>query len=369
MISQYPKDSIIRFTVDRGCEEGETYIDDVKTIVRNIKLSSLPILSSLSYINYVISRKKYLLKEVDSIIINENIDVIWAIINDIITIDITEFLSENVKKPIITQIWDTPIYLLKRYRLDYYIRRNLLKRFASVMLRSDQSVVVSDSMGRIYNKLYNIKTSTLAYCPPLSEWQDKISYKDKAKLKIIFAGSLYAKKEWMSFINALESIDFEFNNRKVVVTYLGRSVKDSMKRSNINYIDYLPQKEASKLVQESDIAYLPYWLSSKHSYTVQTAFPSKLSFYLSAGTPVFYHGPSDSTPAEFLGNYNVGFVCNSFKKETIYDTLYKLTDQNFISKFWDERDKAMLNLFHPSIGNKLFKKLIVENSKSNYVSK
>jgi hypothetical protein len=88
-------------------------------------------------------------------------------------------------------------------------------------------------------------------------------------------------------------------------------------------------------------------MDKKHSYTVKTAFPSKLSFYTSAGTPIFYHGPEDSTPKEFLDKFPVGVSCHSVQSKDILNTLEKLLSPNFRADYSEERDIAIHKVFHP----------------------
>jgi hypothetical protein len=74
----------------------------------------------------------------------------------------------------------------------------------------------------------------------------------------------------------------------------------------------------------TDVAYVPYWFDRGHARAAQTSFPNKISAYVAAGVPVFYHGPRESSPADFLQRYPVGQSCHSLDAADIQRTLRTL---------------------------------------------
>jgi glycosyltransferase involved in cell wall biosynthesis len=83
------------------------------------------------------------------------------------------------------------------------------------------------------------------------------------------------------------------------------------------------------------VLYCPYWFDSNFKDEAKLSFPSKLTTYLAAGRPVFFHGPEYSSPARFLRENEAGLCCYSLSTEEIIKTLTKLVS--------DKRQYMMLS--------------------------
>jgi len=70
-----------------------------------------------------------------------------------------------------------------------------------------------------------------------------------------------------------------------------------------------------------DLCYVPYWFGKAHAEATAQCFPSKISAYAAAGTPILFHGPEYGSPAKFLRRYPIGFCCHSLKESAILDSL------------------------------------------------
>jgi hypothetical protein len=92
----------------------------------------------------------------------------------------------------------------------------------------------------------------------------------------------------------------------------------------------------------ADGAYGPYWFDRRHAWAARTAFPSKISAYEAAGVPVFYHGPRQSSPTDFLQRHPVGLSCHSLDVPDIQRTLRTLLfDQDVRASFAPARASAL----------------------------
>ena len=95
-------------------------------------------------------------------------------------------------------------------------------------------------------------------------------------------------------------------------------------------------------MSEVDVAYLPYWFDESYSIAVRLSFPSKFSTYLASGRPVFFHGPEDSSPANFIKKFPVGLCCHSLEESEIIRCLERfITDKDFYASATEAGQRAL----------------------------
>ena len=131
--------------------------------------------------------------------------------------------------------------------------------------------------------------------------------KDGNIIRIVFAGSIYAKKEWNCLVESLITTNFIINNKQVELICIGRLPRFGIKKdSRINFLGYLPNSEVLNILAECDIGYVPYWFDKSKSNVVQTSFPGKVSSYLASDLKILFHGPRNSSVVRFLEKHKVG---------------------------------------------------------------
>jgi hypothetical protein len=103
-------------------------------------------------------------------------------------------------------------------------------------------------------------------------------------------------------------------------------------------------EETIKILNDSDIGYLPYWLDANRLQTVGKTFPNKISVYLAAGIPILYHGPIEGSPERFLSKYPAGMSCHSLSLDDIISKLETIvTNKDFFRKTAESINKARIN--------------------------
>ena len=359
MVSQLPHDQLRRYSLVGQQESIASNHYGYNTTVKVVNNTNYPVLSVLNYWSFKLSKLKSLVEELVQVINKEKITVVWVFLNNFKMIQIAEkLLMQNIK--LIAHVWDTPEYLNKKYYLDFITKKDLLKCFTRVMEGAAHVITVSDSMGNIYNQRYSSTSTTMVFSPPKEAWiEHRANGNDtrQPNVKIVFAGSLYAYKEWNSFLDAVEKHNLSAEN-KIEVLCVGNVSRWTKKRTWVRYEQLKPIQEAAEIVNSADIAYLPYWMDRSHSLFVKTAFPGKMSFYVAAGTPVFFHGPKHSTPTWFLEKYGVGLSCHSMEAKTIIDTIFKILDDNFLNNYALSRTSAKNDLFHSGKSAKQFLEIL-----------
>ena len=355
MLSGHTKKNIHRYSFLTSSISGSKDIYDYNSYFHEAPYSNLPGLSTLKYNNFKKNHLDICLDEIQQIVKTNDIEVVWIILNSTMTFQVGSKLSEAIDLPIITHIWDAPEYLVKKTRLDPITKRKALKAFDKAMTASSVMVSVSDSMNRIYKKKYSRKGVTIMPVQELDNWHTpKQAQAITDEVSIIFAGSLYAFKEWNAFLEAVEIRNNSNIKPKIKVTCIGNVSRWTKKKDWVTYESLKPVKVAGALVNKADIAYLPYWTQKEYAYFVKTAFPNKLSFYLAAGTPLLFHGPEESTPAEFLRNHKIGLTCSSLDSEAIIATIIDLCEFKFRKGFEIEQIKTLNDVFHPDRCIELF---------------
>jgi hypothetical protein len=284
--------------------------------------------------------------EVTSIIKEEQIDLVWVVLSSGPMITLAERLMHYSQVPITSSILDDPEYFAKNQHIDPFTWRHMHAQFARILGRSRSVSVIGESMQSLYRDRYGIESIIMRHGIEESHFQTwRKNGVDSQVIKIGFAGSLYAKKEWNAFLRMLDSVDGRIAGRDVRVLFIGRFPRTGV--NNSRYVEILgPMSFESTLdsLRETDIAYLPYWFDRRHSITVRTSFPGKLSTYAACGIPVLYHGPSDSSVTPFLRDYPFGVCCHSLNEDAIHMSILRLLEnEEFIHQASDARDQALKN--------------------------
>jgi hypothetical protein len=163
------------------------------------------------------------------------------------------------------------------------------------------------------------------YLKPLSNLSvDFVNIKKKqteGEVKVIFAGSLYAKDAWNSFARAVE-LHNKDSNYQVRIIYCGIPPSDITPKSKfVEYKGYVSFEELKVNMLQCDFAYLPYFSSQFKSDVFETSFPSKFSDYLSFNLPIFLHAPSNAEVSEYLCIKNLGVQESSIDPIQVKDSL------------------------------------------------
>jgi len=281
--------------------------------------------------------------QIKQIVRSENIDLIWCVTNSSSIISLMDHLLEEISTPVVTMVWDTPQHFVLGQHLDRLTAQILKHRFAQVLHKSERVSVTGSAMQRVFWRDYGIDSVSIVHGINRDLWHAGLaSPRVSNELIIVFAGSLYAKREWNALLDAVETTNAIIAKRRVVIRYFGQFPRTGVRKAPfVEFMGTLPPDVTLRALSGADIAYLPYWFDEKYSYVVRTSFPSKLSTYLAAGLPVLYHGPKDSSPTEFFSVYPVGLCCHSHGAKDISENLERLaTDDALIRSIVDARRYA-----------------------------
>lgn len=291
-----------------------------------------------------------------------NVDTLWVILDDPVPILIARCVARLLNARLIITIMDPPDSRMPRNQhYDRVTRRFVQQEFGRVLRQSVRCGVASESMAVEYRTRFGINPVVLIHgAHPSDCVLPSYELRNCEEFVIGFAGTLYAYKEWDALLDALTKVNWELEGRKVKIRVLTSQFKSAVHyKVNIEFLGWRTFSDTVQLLAQTDIVYLPYWFSKDHDSSARLCFPNKLTTYLAAGRPVFYHGPEYTSPSQFLKRYPFGLACYTLDPEDIIETLRLfIVDKAGYAAAVREGQKALCEELHLSVFRRRFASLI-----------
>jgi hypothetical protein len=236
-------------------------------------------------------------------------------------------------------VWDTPEYLASNLPLSQRQTSIHLRAFDQ-MMRSAQSIaVISNALSEKYKKKYNIPCKIIRHGVNLAKPIEQA--RPSHEVRIVFAGSLYCKTEWNSFVSALISNNWYINGKRIRLFFIGNfPLTGATRPAEMTFLGHLPFDQTLETLATMHIGYLPYWFSKSYELVARTSFPGKMSAYAAAGLTVFHHAPAYTEGSSFLKDFPFGIVCSSLKPKNVIESLETLINIMMSKKTNDARNAA-----------------------------
>lgn len=284
-----------------------------------------------------------LVKQAARIGLEKGVDVVWTVLNRPTVIHAAQPLARALGTPLISSVWDPPERLAVTLGMGSLPSRSLLKSFGSALRASVACSVISENMKEEYQRQYNVKALIMRHGvhPNLVRPPAKEIGEDRIVIGI--AGSIYAEREWQAFLSALASVDWSIGKRQVVVKVLSSNFDiRAENKMHVEYLGWRSFEETIAIMSQVDITYIPYWFERSQSPAARLSFPTKLATYLAAGRPVLYHGPQESSVAQFIARFSVGLSCHSLQAPDIIATLNRfVADKELYARAADQTRVAV----------------------------
>ncbi len=353
-IKDIPTNNIVRVSVIKNSvEEYPKKWSGVTSHVIKVEKTHIPVISSYKLFRFKRVHCSDVADKVIDIIKNNNIEKVWVTLSSPELILLAKALYERENVNLYSTIWDIPEYLLANNNINYFLASYIQKTFSEVLLVSKKISVIDEGMkaflpNKLHSKIHIIRNG-IDFPKPLIT-----KVKDKNTIKIVFAGSIYAKKEWNCLVESLIATNFIINNKQVELICIGRLPRFGIKKDpRITFLGYLPNSEVLNILAECDIGYVPYWFDKSKSNVVQTSFPGKVSSYLASDLKILFHGPRNSSVVKFLKRYDVGVNCTSLSIKELIEKIRVLSSRSLSSKEFNNSKKELsveemqkrLNLF------------------------
>lgn len=281
------------------------------------------------------------------------VEAVWALLHRPTLTYMARQVAEQLDVDLITTVHDPPERFAEELRMDWLSRRIMLHEFRKALQDSTRCGVASEGMQEEYKERYDVDALVLIHgVDPLLRRLPAAELNSEDEFVIGFAGSLYARREWRALLSALASVDWRVDGRSVIIRVLSGRVDFQLQRAGrIEYLGWRTVEETIDVLSKVDITYLPYWFDEAHRLSVRLCFPNKLSTYVAAGRPVFYHGPQDASPTRFIQRHPVGIACHSLKDRDIVESL-----RGFISdpRFYASAVQESQRVFDQQLNKRVF---------------
>ena len=156
-------------------------------------------------------------------------------------------------------------------------------------------------------------------------------------LTVGHVGSIYSKKEFIAFANALASFGAK-TERSVAIKMWGGHLKVSDLPKQLRRIVHLaPSCAEAEVVRElarCHFVYAMYPFRRALKRFVTTSLPTKLSTYVQAQRPILGHGPEMSTLTTFLSRTGTGGLWTDMAREKGERAIGVVLDLNLDAERW-----------------------------------
>lgn len=345
LLAHYPKDKIFCFCLSSN---GKNYQTDGFSGIKTY-CASRPHESGLKRFgdkfgklsSYLIHEKikcydgRLLTKKAVQFGQENKVNLVWAILDCPSIIYTAIPIANTLNIPLVSTATDPPERFFESLHINQYSLNMLSKLFVRTLQYSIRCGVASDGMREQYKALYKVDSAVMIHGVRTDQIRMPARTLSTPGMFIIgFAGSLYAREEWAALIAALDCANWRICGRDVKVVVLGGWFHArAIGKMRIEYLGWRSVEETLEVIAGVDVSYLPYWFAESYASTVKVCFPNKLSIYLAAGRPVFYHGPEYGSPVRFLKRFPAGVCCHSLKPGEIIEALSKLiSDPEFYSR-------------------------------------
>lgn len=250
---------------------------------------------------------------------DERAEVVVALLNQPLMLAVAARAADHLGIPVVPIMMDPPEYLIDRVGADRAVRTYLLACLDNVVRRAPRVGVASYAMAHYVSAQYGTDAVVLIHGFDRSQWRSvRPSPRSHTNCVIGFAGSLYATDAFDALRVALDSVGWRVGGRAVTLRLVGSvAVPAATPCSHYDIVGWTTPQDAIALIAEADIGYLPYWFDERYRQVSALSFPNKMSVYVAAGTPVFFHGPEWSGPGAFVKQHGLGVFCSSRQPEEI----------------------------------------------------
>ncbi|MDJ0976113.1 MAG: glycosyltransferase [Planctomycetota bacterium] len=256
----------------------------------------------------------------------QEVEAVWAVLHRPSMIYMAAETARRLGVPLIVTVNDPPEAFAKDLRMHPRAARNMHAAFEACVRGCHGLGTASEPMRRTYLERFGRDSEVLILGPDDDERRAPGTWPNAGEpLRIGFAGSLYAKAEWMALLRALEEVDWRLAGRDVSICHVGKPpTLPTFAEPHVETKGWCTPDEATDHMAACHVTYLPYWFDPERGPSVRLCFPNKMTAYLAAGRPVFFHGPEESSPAEFLSRYPAGVCCHVLDTPAIRDALASL---------------------------------------------
>jgi len=291
---------------------------------------------------------------------SNEVDMLWCVLAGQTQIRLASLVSKSLQVPLVTMVFDPPEMEISGKQADTFSKAFLNKQFEQALRMSTVCTSISHQMASNISTNYGVHTEILyPSLPKIVSCSPNPTQTSPDEFIIGFCGTMYADDAWVAFLDALDQVNWSISGKQIKLHIFSKQqVSAEFSDLPIYYKGYLKQTETIKSLSQCDILYCPYWFSEEKRNVVMYSFPSKLTTYLAAGRPVFFHGPKYSSAWVFLNSTsNSALSLDSLNLDTIINAIKALIDS---SKLRTDIVNSATLLFNAHLTNEIFAKTILK---------
>jgi len=289
---------------------------------------------------------------------------IWVVLNTPAMIATAYHLARKTTLPVYALVWDAPEIIAQQYGLDRMSTHRVMKQFACVLSKAVKTGVVSDAMADRYRSMYGAKCVITRHAIDKGANTASRVVSDGRPIRIGFAGGLYAFDAWSAFLGALDQLEWQLDGRLIQFIILGSDTRIRVTgRAHIEMMGWRSNEETRDILSTCDWLYLPQPFNEGKRLLAELSFPTKLSTYLAAGSPVIVHAPGyASLPRYFEGlDQPPGFATSNDDPRLLAELLRtKLQDDDLMYRSRLAAAKLVTTEFSMAASRKAFTELLDE---------
>lgn len=233
----------------------------------------------------------------------------------------------------ISFMWDHPSWWAKSHGLSDISSQKFVREWTSLQEHAHVRLLPSERARELFTELPGTRSEVLyphLESPPRTIRNSFNRSSKQAKIRVAFAGQLYAKPEFLRFVKFLETAKWRGATGSIELHVFGSDPE--IEHPDVHYHGWKPARNLVSDLAEMDVALLPYPSEDFMKVVARTSFPSKLSLYLSAGLPIIFVGPADSAAYSFIRQHGIGI------------RLEEILDDDLESMFVDDRATLLRRL-------------------------
>ncbi|MHA3114585.1 hypothetical protein E0H86_05165 [Acinetobacter sp. ANC 4635] len=259
----------------------------------------------------------YISSELQGFLRESKIDIIYSLLGNIRTLDMTYKIHNYLKAPVVIHFMDDWPGSLYQQSFFFLLQGKILQHKLKKILNISKKVyVISDYMQVEYKRRYDIESKTLMNCIQPQLYKENIKAN---KIKILYSGGLHLQRdlvlEKVLFISSKyfkNFITFDlFLSEQDQNTHRDLFFKYSDIIGNIQYVS--PENVSDLLSNYNLLMHLEAFDKDVIKYT-KFSISTKIPQYLAASRAILAFGPRDIASIDYISRNNVGYVCNDLDK-------------------------------------------------------
>lgn len=242
-------------------------------------------------------------------------------LNSVEILELAPPLNALMGVPYSTMEWDL---------IDVAVEEIPAKRIRARLSRAAEALrsgavtrgVASEGMAAMYAHRWGLDSLVLRQTiAPVQRPADR----GRGAFVIALCGTMIVPAEFRAFLEAMNLLGWQVDGRPIEFLWIGKSQGHRGELpAQVQVTGWVPHTRSLELLSHVDLGYSGLWFDPARRPIVESSFPSKIISYISAGVPVFYHGPDYGTPRHFMSAFPVGFVCHDVEPRAIANAIERI---------------------------------------------